>query len=546
MSGRDPLGRGIWHVSRECDGIAEAGGLKDVVAGLSVSLVRAGVPSAVVLPRYGFIDLKQIGAEPTGIRFDLYLPAADDNTPGAQTQNGGAEPVEVYHLKRDGVDVYLLDSPRTRSKRAIYTYTAEEESQDPRKRKGTGHWDAHHLNLLLQHGALKLATIREAPDVFHCHDGHSAFLPAILKTSSPFREKLKHSLALITIHNAGKGYHQEIHDLELAARLTRLPTDVLSAGILGGAVDPFLVGSVYAPINTVSEGYAGEILSGRLEELTGGLGAALRERGIRLLGITNGITPDSFDPRNPGASGLPFAFDPARDELSGKRACRTRFLELLAAAGGDEGSGAAGVAELAGVQIVGSLHGKVDTPLYTFVGRLTGQKGVDVLAGAVDHFIARGADAQFLILGQGERVIEDHLLRIVSRPQARGRLCLLIGYNSSAAKYVYGCGDFFLVPSQYEPCGLTDLFAQMMGNLPIVHAVGGLVKVIPGVTGYSYTDHSVRSLISAIDESLSDYADNPQRLRQLRAQAFAEVLEHYTWEKVLRDSYLPLYRNEST
>jgi starch synthase len=433
------------------------------------------------------------------------------------------------------VDVYLLDSPRTRSKRAIYTFTAEEEQEDPRKRRGTGHWDAHYLNLILQRGALELARKVNSPDVFHCHDGHSAFLPAMLELCSPYREELRDSRALITIHNAGRGYHQEIHDLDLAAALTQLPEEVLSAGMLNRAVDPFLVGAAYSPINTVSEGYAQEINSGQLDELTGGLGAAFRDRGVRLLGITNGIAPQAFDPRYPEHSGLPFAFDPAGNDMSGKRSCRDRFMNLLS--GMEHGNPV-----MTGLEIFGSLDKKTELPLYTFVGRLTEQKGVDILAGAVDWYLSKDKKMQFLILGQGERAIEEYLLEIARRPQAKGKLCLLIGYNGQAAKYVYGCGDFFLVPSQYEPCGLTDLFAQMMGNLPIVHAVGGLVKVLPGVTGYSYKEHSVEALVTAIEETISDYLGNPQQLERLRRQAFAEVFEHYTWEKVLKQGYLPLYQ----
>lgn len=551
MSARDALERGVWHVSRECDGIAEAGGLKDVVAGLSAALAAESIPCAVVLPRYGFIDLEGLNAEPTGIQFDLRMPVdaggetADAERDAGDTAAGSAgesEHVEVFRSLRQGVEVYLLDSPRTRSKRAIYTYTAEEEREDPRRRKGKGHWDAHYLNLILQRGALELARIVGPPDVFHCHDGHSAFLPAILKRCSPYREELRDCRALITIHNAGRGYHQEIYDLDLAEALTRLPPEVLSAGMAGGAVDPFLVGAAFAPINTVSEGYAQEINTGRLEDLTGGLGAAFKARGIRLLGITNGIAPQAFDPRNPEHSGLPFAFDPARGELSGKLRCRERFVDLLRGGAEARSSGTQVAPELAGVEIFGSLDGRADRPLYTFVGRLTGQKGVDILAGAVDRYLASGADLQFLILGQGEKAIEEYLLEIARRPQAGGKLCLLIGYNGQAAKYVYGCGDFFLVPSQYEPCGLTDLFAQMMGNLPVVHAVGGLVKVLPGVTGYSYNEHSVEALVAAIAETISDYTDNPRRLERLRRRAFTEVFRHYTWDKVLREGYLPLYQ----
>jgi starch synthase len=525
------LRRGVWHVSRECDGIAEAGGLKDVVAGLSAALAAEGIPTAVVLPRYGFIDLVALEAESAGIHIRLEMPDSGQN--GTE----GVETVEVFRTRRDGVEVFLLDSPRTRSKRAIYTYTAEEEREDPRRRKGTGHWDAHFVNLILQRGALELARTVGPPDVFHCHDGHSAFLPAILRMCAPYCEELEDCRALITIHNAGRGYHQEIHDAQLAALLTGLPEDILTAGTQDGAADPFLVGAAYALVNTVSEGYAEEINSLQLEDLTGGLGSAFKERGVRLLGVTNGIATRDFDPRNPESSGLPFAFDPALGQMSGKLRCRERFVDLL--------HSAQHVPELAGLEVFGSLDRGSDRPLYTFVGRLTGQKGVDILAGAVDRYLAEESNVQFLILGQGEKTIEDYLLEIARRPGTRGKLCVLIGYNAQAAKYVYASGDFFLVPSQYEPCGLTDLFAQMMGNLPIVHAVGGLVKVVPGVTGYSYRDHSVDALAAAIRESIADYTENPGGLELLRKQAFREVFRRYTWDKVLREGYLPLYRAQT-
>lgn len=531
--------RGVWHISRECDGIAEAGGLKDVVAGLSEAMAKEGVPTAVVLPRYGFIDLQRLDAKSTGVHIDLQLPSGSTALPLS------TERVEVFRCRHRGAAVYLLDSPRTRSKRAIYTYTGEEEKEDPQKIKGSGHWDAHHINLILQRGALELALALGPPDVFHCHDGHAAFLPAIMRNCPPYREAFMDCRALITIHNAGRGYHQEIYDLDFGAQLTQLPPDVLSKGILNGAVDPFLVGGEYAPINTVSEGYAEEINSGQLDDLTGGLGAAFKRLGVKLLGITNGIAPQAFDPRYPEHSGLPFAFDPGRNDLSGKQCCRDRFVELLYgvedANGGGQGRNSS-APELTGLEIFGSLKKAFDWPLYTFIGRLTGQKGVDILAGAIARCFSENRDVQFLILGQGEKALEEQLIEITRRPEAEGKLCLLIGYNSQAAKYIYASGDFFLVPSQYEPCGLTDLFAQMMGNLPIVHGVGGLIKVRPGYTGYSYKSHSVQALIEAIGESISDYREDQDRLKRLQLQAFSEVFEHYTWEKVLREGYLPLYQ----
>ncbi len=534
------LEKGVWHVSRECEGIAEAGGLKDVVDGLAAALYREGIGSAVVVPRYGFIDLETLSAEKLPLAFDLMLPCRSEASEPA------VETVQVYRCLRNGVPVYLVDNERTRNKRAIYTYTGEDEREDPRKKKGSGHWDAHHINLILQRGALELALALGPPDVFHCHDGHAGFLPAIMRNHGRYRNALASSRALITIHNAGSGYHQEIHDLEYACQLTGLPVEILKRGILDDAVDPLLLGALYAVVNTVSEGYAQEVASEKLDDLTGGLGAAYRRAGVDLLGITNGIAPETYDPRFPEQTGLPFRFDPPQGELEGKDRLRETLVEKIAAVRAERHSGASDQGEqdpvLAGLEIHGFLDRSYEAPLYTFIGRLTGQKGVDVLAGAISHLLETKTDLQFLILGQGERAVEEQLLCLTAGPQTAGRLCLLNGFNSLAARYLYACGDFFLVPSRYEPCGLTDLYAQMMANLPIVHAVGGLTKVRHGYSGYSYRDHTVAALVSAIEQSLSDYHSRRKQLRRMQRQAFFTVYEHYTWEKVLGERYLPLYR----
>lgn len=525
------LARGVWHIARECEGVAEAGGLKDVVAGLARALHLQGVPAAVVLPRYGFVDLQALGARPLRLSIPIELPEREEQSPAA------VETVEVYQATVRGFCVYLLDSPRTRAKRGLYTYTPADEAEDPRRRRGTGHWDAHHLNLILQRGALELALAVGPPDVFHCHDGHAAFLPAILRSDSRYAEALGSCRTLITIHNAGWGYHQEIQDLQYARQLTGLPAELLQRGQLRGATDPLLLGALFAPVNTVSEGYAREIRAGTHEALTGGLGAAYREAGVELLGITNGIDPEPFDPRRRARSGLPFSFDPSRGRLGGKKRVREQLLEAIGLP--------AVPPELRGLVRYGTLSRTGGLPLYTFVGRLTPQKGVDLLMGAAESLLRRRLPLQLLILGQGDAGLEERLIQLTRLPSGAGRLCVLVGYNGAAAKRIFAAGDFFLVPSEYEPCGLTDLYAQMMGSLPIVHAVGGLTKVIPGATGYAYAEHSAEALVSAIEASMADFADSPRRLERTRRQAFRAVLGRYTWRRVLSEAYLPLYRDES-
>jgi len=524
---------GVWHISREYEGIAEAGGVKDVVAGLASSLHRSGTAVTVVLPRYGFIDPDGLAAVKLPFRLQLTLPVEN------RASQPAVQEVEVYETERQGVRIFLLDSAHTRDKGAVYTYTEEEELKSPERRKGSGHWDAHHLNLTLQLGALELALYlagssdSRKPEVFHCHDGHSAFLPAIMREQKRFRENFLKTRAVVTIHNAGWGYHQEIYGMEFARGLTGLKADVLSKGLLPEkkeCIDPLLLSAYYAAVNTVSEEYAGEIMSGALEESTGGLGAAFGKAGLTLTGITNGIDLESYDPRTAGGSSLPCTFNPLTGDLGGKKGCRLALYQRLRGE------------EIPGIRSYGTLGLESEEPLYTFVGRLTGQKGVDILTGAVSLLLCRRAGARFLLLGQGERELEERLISLASELPARKRFQLLLGYNSEIARLIFAAGDFFLIPSLYEPCGLTDFIAQLMGNLPIVHRVGGLAKVQDGFNGFSYNQHSVMELAETVMRTLELFNGDPETLTVMRSNAFSHVEEHYTWEKVLKEHYLPFYR----
>jgi starch synthase len=503
----------VWHVSREYAGIAEAGGVKDVVRGLAEAHARYGGSPTVVIPMYGFIPT-ELTAGVAVASFTLSLPDQDKENELFE------ETVSVHEARQDGVRLLLVHSRRYSALRDVYTYTTADELENHWRKKGTGHWDFHQLNMILQRAALETAfTLDEIPDIFHCHDGHTSFLPALMREDPRLRGPFRASAAVVTIHNAGKGYHQEVWDPAFAAILTGLPVEVLSRGVLNGTVDPFLLAGEYARLVTVSEQYAKELLAERDEELTGGLGKALRERGIPLAGITNGIDPSPWDPRTPQRAGIPFGFDPTSGHLEGKMLCRQSLMKRL------------GVA----------TDRPAQCPLYAFVGRLTGQKGIDVLFHALKKLLKGETERRFVVLGTGEKEKESMLAWLADEPASAGRLVFLPRFDPVLASLVYASSDFFLVPSAYEPCGLTDFIAQIFGSIPLVHHVGGLVKIRDGETGFSYLEQRPEDLIASIERTTRIYNVQPELLYRIRRTAFEEIFSRHTWDRVLADSYFPLY-----
>jgi starch synthase len=180
-------------------------------------------------------------------------------------------------------------------------------------------------------------------------------------------------------------------------------------------------------------------------------------------------------------------------------------------------------------------------PLCTFIGRLTEQKGVDILIHALEELLPVEPLVQILIFGSGAPQFEKELEHLATSGMGQGRVCFLKGYDPSLANKVYAAGDFFLIPSRYEPCGLTDYIAQLLGNLPIVHRVGGLVKVINGETGFTYNENASASLAAVIAEALALYRQDPAKIRLMQKAAVDRIVRNHTWEKVL-EAYLLLYR----
>lgn len=512
--------KNIWLITREYSGIAGAGGVKDVSQQLAEALAASGRRVSVILPLYGFIDPAKLGFQQLPVSFDIDMPYV-----GLERR----EPVRLWRRK-DGVSIYLVDAARFREKRSVYTYTAEEEAKNPANLQGAGHYDYFAMNVLLQKSAAAaMIHLQERPTIIHCHDGHTAILPAMIRENEGYRHYFRNTGFVVTIHNAGYGYHQDVGDLPFAQTICNLPSRIISGNLLNNSFDPFLAAAPYAVMNTVSENYARELRETDDDALTGWLGHHLKSRGITLVGITNGINPEDYSPSNPEKMGIAARFDPAAGKLAGKRQCKKSLLRVLA----DH--------KLDRVQQHGYLQTKIDLPLFTFIGRLTVQKGVDKLAGALASLFRTHHNFQALILGTGSKDLEGELIRLTEDEKTQGKICILLGYDAVLANQIYAAGDFFVIPSQYEPCGLTDFIAQLFANIPIVHQVGGLVKVVDGVTGFAYKEHSSADLMAAMQKALTLYTDSPETIKKLQRTAVTVLRDKYTWNTVV-DQYLGLYQ----
>ncbi len=546
--GQDTI-RTIWMLTREYGHLAGAGGVKDVAQQLAGALAERHERSvSVVMPCYGFMDPSSLG----------FLPLADPLFPERELEYEvdldyahveRREAVRVWTARIDRVTLYLLEADRFAEKAAVYAYTAAEEAINPDHTAGEGHVDYFAMNILLQKGALDLMLLLGVcPDIIHCHDGHTAVLPAMIHENSGLRHFFRGAGVVVTIHNAGKGYHQEVADLSFAYAITGLPWKVIMRNRLADCFDPLLAAAEYAVMNTVSEQYARELQESEDDLLTGWLGHTLLERGVILKGVINGIDPAEFDPAEPRKSGIDAPFNPlAAGALQGKRVCKEILLQELS---GDRTVG--------GILPIGSLDFRPDLPLFTFIGRLNEQKGVGVLLAALQRLLQSEAAAvtpglsgmssspaatafQLLLLGCGGHDEERDLTRLAEKEENRGRVCILKGFNPALANRIYAAGDFFLIPSRYEPCGLTDFIAQLFGNLPIVHHVGGLVKVLDGETGFSYIPHTPAALSEAMQRAMSLYQEYPARIRKMQRQAAKRIHERHTWQVVMKQ-YLQLYQ----
>lgn len=449
--------RSVWIVTREYAGIAEAGGVKNVACSLAESLARQGVSVTAFIPRYGCVETAGM------LLFSTDIAVA-----------GETHRVCFYSIAIHGVRIILVDSPIFIEKHAVYVYTETEARVIPGAQRGKGHFDVDSINMLFQRAVLAFASVSgNVPNVLHCQDAHTALLPALARTDEILADAFSRTAMVVTIHNAGPGYRQTIPGLERALRVTGLPVCALQGALFNGNLEPFLLAAEYGTLTTVSPWYADELRDPAFDRFSEGLSSEFRKRGIPIVGITNGIDYHRYDPRDSSISLLPHAYDPVSGDLAGKYECRRDFARWLS--GNDE---------LPGIVKYGTIEPGLDSVYFSYHGRIAWQKGLDSLEQAARVVLDHLDGARFVILGQGDPVLESLFVRLSQRYS--GRFAFINGYERTLARQAVAISDFLVLPSVFEPCGLEDFIAQIFGTIPVAHAVGGLQKIEDGKTGFLY------------------------------------------------------------
>lgn len=473
----------IVFASAECAPFVKTGGLGDVAGSLPAALVRAGAEVIVMVPKYATIK-DEYKAQMEHFS-DFYVSL------GWRNEYCGLE-----KLEHDGVTYMFIDNERYFARDYPYGFFDDGERFA---------FFSKAITESLQH----LPEGFEC-DILHCNDWQTALAPVFLREfyqGLPLYDRVK---TVFSIHNVafqGQFSDTVMEDIlgvaHIPAAASQLRCDACSINYMLGALR-------YADaITTVSPTYANEIQTPEFGE---GLDGVLRERSYALQGILNGIDVAGFDP----ATDKRIAANYTVDDRSGKAVCKAKLQEEL------------------------GLEVRDDRPLMVMVTRLTRQKGMDLVMYALDRILSGGV--QVAVLGTGDRDYEDGLRYF--QDKYPGTMAARIEFDPALSQRMYAAADMFLMPSKFEPCGLSQIIAMRYGTLPIVRETGGLKDtVIPyneftgEGTGFSFTNFNGDEMGDSVFRAARLFWDNREAWNQLVTQAMSQ---DFSWTRSA-DKYLDLY-----
>lgn len=473
----------IVFASAECAPFVKTGGLGDVAGSLPAALVRAGAEVIVMVPKYATIK-DEYKAQMEHFA-DFYVSL------GWRNEYCGLE-----KLEHDGVTYMFVDNERYFARDYPYGFFDDGERFA---------FFSKAITESLQH----LPEGFEC-DILHCNDWQTALAPVFLREfyqGLPLYDRVK---TVFSIHNVafqGQFSDTVMEDIlgvaHIPAAASQLRCDACSINYMLGALR-------YADaITTVSPTYANEIQTPEFGE---GLDGVLRERSYALQGILNGIDVAGFDP----ATDKRIAANYTVEDRSGKAVCKAKLQEEL------------------------GLEVRDDRPLMVMVTRLTRQKGMDLVMYALDRILAGGV--QVAVLGTGDRDYEDGLRYF--QDKYPGTMAARIEFDPALSQRMYAAADMFLMPSKFEPCGLSQIIAMRYGTLPIVRETGGLKDTVQPYneftgegTGFSFSNFNGDEMGDAVFRAARLFWDNRDAWNQLVTQAMSQ---DFSWTRSA-DKYLDLY-----
>jgi starch synthase len=464
-------------ISSEAVPYSKTGGLGDVAGALPKALKQIGIDSFLITPCYW-----QTKGE------YLWHTAVDDLW---VTWRGQAVRAKAFYSEANGSPTFLIDYPPLFHRDSIYGYSEDYERF-----------------AFFNHAALALIPrLGDAPDIVHLNDWHTGFAAVELASRRHRELYWQRTRTVFSIHNMAYQGGFGMGELPGLGFTSRFARNAFSFNRYGSAMKAGL--EVSDTLSTVSKRYAYEI---QTAEFGHDLDWLTRQRSSRLIGITNGVDYDEWNPESDDE--LPAHF--SVNDLSGKAECKRALLDQF------------------------SLPQELDRPIFASVTRLTAQKGVELIRQGAGDILAGGGF--FIALGSGEKDSEAFLQAL--RDYAPSRVGVYIGYNESLAHLIEAGADMFLMPSKFEPCGLNQMYSLRYGTVPIVRAVGGLDDTVQNWdavsqtgNGFKFGPFSSDKLLEKIYEARFAYED---KKTWAKIQQNGMAVDN-SWENAARN-YFELYK----
>ena len=469
----------ILFAAAEASPFIKVGGLGDVAGALPKALVEKGHDVRVVLPLYSSIKW-EMREKCQYIKYFYFMHGWRNCYCG------------IFEANIDGVIYYLVDNEYYFKRRAPY-----------------GEFDDGERFAFFSRAVLEiLPQVDFFPDIIHCNDWHTAAVPVYLDAQYRWRDGYEYIRTVFSIHNIE---FQGKYGLDTLGSVFALPPDWESVVEHDGCLN-LRKGAIERAnaVNTVSETYANEILD---PYFSFGLDTILRPRRYKLSGIVNGIDVKAFDPATDPAIAVNYDIDTRADKVENKLALQKEL----------------------------GLAVDPDIPMIGMVGRLTSQKGIDLMYPIMEELMKH--EVQLVVLGTGYAEIED-FMRFCDAAY-HDKMRAMITFSSSMAQKIYSGADLFLMPSKSEPCGLAQLISMRYGTIPVVHAVGGLKDTVVPYNpaegtgnGVNFQSYNAWDMYDAIMRGIAIWSD-PEERDQIMVNGMSG---DYSWD-VSADKYLKLYES---